>query len=483
LVKVVGEINGVVGTFLVDCGATTEFVDAGFAKRAELVEKESGARIRLADGVVSKSLGVADRVKFSLGLEKEKQGKGKKYTGRFEITKLSGYDAILGMSWMVQSQPQFLWGRRPVGVQVLVRTSNGQRRYKVLQTVEGEGSIEEQVSSISKEKGAKAMAEAEDVARMRRKRVREEEEEKEETRPRSEEEQAVMARLMKEFADVFPKELPKGLPPKRPGLEHRIFLKPHTRVPYRRPYRSGPAELKLVQDTIRDLEAKGFIKRSQSRYGAPVLFTPKKDGTPRMVIDYREINKITVKNGYPLPATEELFPVVHGSNYFSKIDLFSGYYQIRIAEEDREKTAFVTRYGSYEFLVLPMGLCNSPGTFMELMNYVFEKQLDKFVIVFLDDVLVFSKNLHDHERHMRDVLKILRVNRLYAKMEKCDLVRREVEFLGHNLGAEGLAQEVSKIEAVQKWPQPKSKSECVSSWAWRDTTASSWTGSVRSQHH
>ena len=463
IVKVVGEINGVVGVFLVDSGATTEFMDEEYAKKAGLSTRGSATRIRLADGVVSKSLGAVDGVHYSLGLERAKQGRGKKYLGKFEVTKLSGYDAILGMSWMVKSKPRFIWDRRPVGVEVLTRTSNGQRRFKSLQLVAGSGSIEaqEQVSSIGKERGAEAMAEAEKLARMRRKRAEEEEDEMDpdQSRPRSVEEQAVVDRLMKEFADVFPKELPAGLPPKRPGLEHRIHLKPHTRVPYRRPYRSGPAELKLVQETIRDLEAKGFIKRSQSRYGAPVLFTPKKDGTSRMVIDYREINRITVKNGYPLPAVEELFPIVQGSKYFSKIDLFSGYYQIRIAEEDREKTAFVTRYGSYEFLVLPMGLCNSPGTFMELMNYVFEKQLDKFVIVFLDDVLVFSRDLKQHEQHMRDVLKILRENRLYAKKEKCDLVRREVEFLGHNLGENGLAQEASKTEAVQKWPQPTTKSE------------------------
>jgi hypothetical protein len=460
LVKVVGEVQGVKGVFLVDSGATVQFMDKRFAEKVGLKANRSKTRIKLADGVVSRSLGSVNGVQFLVGLKRGREGRGKKYSSRFELTSLSGYDAILGMSWMKEAKPRFIWDREVVGIEVATRTVNGRKRFKELQLVEESGSIEEQVSSIGKERGAESMVEAEGMARMRRAKRRDEEEEMEQVaRPRSAEEQAVVARLMKEFVDVFPAELPKGLPPKRPGLEHRIKLKSHTKVPYRRPYRSGPAELKLVQDTIRELEAKGFIQRSQSKYGAPVLFTPKKDGTSRMVIDFREINKITVRNGYPLPATEELFPVVQGSNYFSKIDLHSGYYQIRIAEGDREKTAFVTRYGSYEFLVLPMGLCNSPGTFMELMNYVFEKQLDKFVIVFLDDVLVFSKDLKEHERHMRDVLQILRENRLYAKGEKCDLVRREVDFLGHRLGADGLAKEVSKTEAIEKWPQPKSKSE------------------------
>ena len=247
----------------------------------------------------------------------------------------------------------------------------------------------------------------------------------------------------------FRRNCRRDLPPRRANMEHRIKLKPYSRAPYRRPYKCGPAELKLVQETIREMEEKGFIQRSQSRFGAPVLFVPKKDGSPRMVIDYREVNKLTVKNGYPLPAPDELFPIVQGARYFSKIDLFSGYYQIRIAEEDREKTAFVTRYGSYEFLVLPMGLCNSPGTFMELMNYVFEKQLDRFVIVFLDDVLVFSKNLQEHEKHMKEVLTILRQQRLYAKKEKCDLVRSEVEFLGHRLGAKRIGAGTGEGEGDQ----------------------------------
>ena len=472
IVKVVGEINGVVGTFLIDSGATTEFIDEDFVKKAGLTTRMSGTRIRLADGVVSKSLGVVECVRYSLGLEKEKQGKGKRYSDKFEVTKLSGYDAILGMSWMLQAQLRFIWHRQPIGVEVVTRVKNGRRQYKVLQLASGPGSIEAQVSAMSREQVEAAVAELDreataaagaDGERAQVSRVRdaaeEIEKESEQDRPRSVEEQKVFDRLLKEFADVFPDALPAGLPPRRPGLEHRIRLKPHTRVPYRRPYRSGPAELKLVQETIRDLTAKGFIQRSQSRFGAPVLFTPKNDGTQRMVVDYREINKITVRNGYPLPAIEELFPIVQGSRYFSKLDLFSGYYQIRVAEEDREKTAFVTRYGSYEFLVLPMGLCNSPGTFMELMNYVFEKQLDRFVIVFLDDILVFSKDLKQHEQHMRDVLQILRTERLFANKKKCDMVRKEVGFLGHNLGEHGLAQESSKTEAIQRWPQPTTKSE------------------------
>lgn len=444
LLKVVGWINGQKGVFLLDTGATTEFVDARFAKAAGLQVLRSTAQIKLADGSLVGSAGITSATCFTLRCT---DGGAVQYCSQFEVTELAGYDAILGMSWFDQARPQFVWEGGPV--QLEVRGKSSSRTWRKLQLVPAVGI------------GPQAAAAIEDPKEVTVKRgAREEhiEPEKPAERKRSEPEQRVFERLMKQYGhEVFPADLPVGLPPSRPGLEHEIKLKAGAKTPYRRPYKCGPAELKLVQENIDNLMKKGFIRRSQSRFGAPVLFTPKKDGGMRMVIDYREINKVTIRNGYPLPATEELFPIVQGAEYFSKIDLHSGYYQIRIAEQDREKTAFVTRYGSYEFLVLPMGLCNSPGTFMELMNSVFEKQLDKTVIVFLDDILVYSKTLEEHEQHLCEVLDILRQNKLYAKMSKCDLVRTEVDFLGHRVGREGLTQETAKTQAMIDWQQPTKK--------------------------
>jgi hypothetical protein len=425
------------------------------------------SRIKLADGSIKNAAGVIEGVEYTV--ETEAQGKALRWDGTFEMTKLVGYDAILGLTWFELAKPRFEWDGR-MKVRVPTRNKNGRKRLKTLEAWTGEeepqyftekkvwwaNPVEQCHSAEKKEDEAEAMYASWKMAKKQRQ--EEEEEEEHIQAERTVEEQKIVEKLLKEFADVFPKELPAGLPPHR-GFTHRIKLRPHSKTPYRRPYKCGPVELKMLQETLREMEQKGFIQRSRSRFGAPVLFTPKKDGTPRMVIDYREVNKITVRNGYPLPTPEELFPIVQGARYFSKIDLHSGYYQIRIAEEDREKTAFVTRYGSYEFLVLPMGLCNSPGTFMELMNYVFEKQLDKFVIVFLDDVLVFSKDLQTHERQMREVLQILREQRLYAKLEKCDLVRKEVEFLGHLVGEKGLTQETGKVQSIKDWKTPTRKSE------------------------
>nr|GEW43699.1 RNA-directed DNA polymerase homolog [Tanacetum cinerariifolium] len=172
-------------------------------------------------------------------------------------------------------------------------------------------------------------------------------------------------------------------------------------------------------------------------WGAPVLFVKKKDGSMRLCIDYRELNRITARNRYPLPRIDDLFDQLQGAQFFSKMDLMSGYHQLRVKERDVSKTAFRTRYGHYEFLVMPFGLTNAPAVFMDLMNRVFHEYLDKFVIVFIDDILVYSKTREKHEDHLRIVLEILRQKKLYAKFSKCDFWLGQVAFLGHIISADG----------------------------------------------
>ena len=204
---------------------------------------------------------------------------------------------------------------------------------------------------------------------------------------------------------------------------------------------------------------KGFIRPSVSPWGAPVLFVKKKDGTLRMCIDYRQINKVTVKNKYPLPRIEDLFDQLRGASVFSKIDLRSGYYQLRVKEVDVPKTAFRTRYGHYEFLVMPFGLTNAPAAFMDLMNRVFHPYLDQFVVVFIDDILVYSKDAQEHEHHLRIVLQTLRENQLFAKLSKCDFWLKEVSFLGHIVSAEGIRVDPVRIEAIVYWKPPRNVTE------------------------
>ncbi|KAL0536802.1 hypothetical protein IC582_025764 [Cucumis melo] len=263
--------------------------------------------------------------------------------------------------------------------------------------------------------------------------------------------------VVRDYPDVFPEELP-GLPPHR-EVEFAIELEPGTVPISRAPYRMAPAELKELKVQLQELLDKGFIRPSVSPWGAPVLFVKKKDGSLRLCIDYRELNKVTVKNRYPLPRIDDLFDQLQGATVFSKIDLRSGYHQLRIKDEDVPKTAFRSRYGHYEFIVMSFGLTNAPAVFMDLMNRVFREFLDTFVIVFIDDILIYSKTEAEHEEHLRLVLQTLRENKLYAKFSKCEFWLKQVSFLGHVVSKAGVSVDPAKIEAVTGWTRPSTVSE------------------------
>ncbi|KAM0061895.1 putative nucleotidyltransferase, Ribonuclease H [Helianthus debilis subsp. tardiflorus] len=260
--------------------------------------------------------------------------------------------------------------------------------------------------------------------------------------------------IVREFPDVFPEELP-GLPPDR-EVEFTIDLIPGAEPISKAPYRMAPLELK---EQLQELLELGFIRPGVSPWGAPVLFVKKKDGSMRLCIDYRELNKITIRNRYPLPCIDDLFDQLQGAKCFSKIDLRSGYHQLKIKDSDIPKSAFRTRYGHYEFLVMPFRLTNAPAVFMDLMNRAFHEFLDKFIIVFIDDNLVYSKSKEEHEYHLRTVLEILRQKKLYAKFSKCEFWLYQVAFLGHVVSAEGISMDPAKVEAITKWPTPTSVTE------------------------
>ncbi|GJT04932.1 putative reverse transcriptase domain-containing protein [Tanacetum coccineum] len=263
--------------------------------------------------------------------------------------------------------------------------------------------------------------------------------------------------IVQNFPEVFPEDLP-GLPPTR-QVEFQIDLVPGAAPVARAPYRLAPSEMKELSEQLQELSDKGFIRPSSSPWGAPVLFVKKKDGSFRMCIDYRELNKLTVKNRYPLPRIDDLFDQLQGSSVYSKIDLRSGYHQLRVREEDIPKTAFRTRYGHYEFQVMPFGLTNAPAVFMDLMNRVCKPYLDKFVIVFIDDILVYSKNKQEHKEHLKLILELLKKEELYAKFSKCEFWIPKVQFLGHVIDSKGIHVDPAKIEAIKDWASPKSPTE------------------------
>jgi len=245
---------------------------------------------------------------------------------------------------------------------------------------------------------------------------------------------------------VFSDDITK-LPPEREvefAIDLMSGMSPISIVPYRK----SASELGELKKQLEELLEKQFIRPSVSPWGALVLLVKKKDGSMRLCVDYRQLNKVTIKNRYPLPRIDDLMDQLVGGEVFSKIDLRSTYHQIRVKAEDVSKTAFRTRYGHYEYFVMPFGVTNASGVFMEYMNRIFYPYLDQLFVVFIDDILVYSKSEEEHAEHLRIVLQVLKEKKLFSKLSKCEFWLREVSFLGHVISKGGIAVDPSNVDAV-----------------------------------
>ena len=257
--------------------------------------------------------------------------------------------------------------------------------------------------------------------------------------------------LLNRYSHVF--EAPSDRPPRRLH-DHRIPMQPNIGPVSVRPQQYPYYQKTEIERMVKELLQSGLIRPSNSPFSSPVLLVKKTDGTWRFCVDYRALNNITVKDKYPIPVIDELLDELHGARFFSKFDLRAGYHQIRVQEEDIPKTAFRTHEGHYEFVVMPFGLTNAPATFQSLMNDLFQPYLRKFILVFFDDILVYSKTWKDHLLHLQIVFHIFSTNQLFAKASKCQFGVPQVRYLGHIITASGVSVDPDKVQAVVAWPTP-----------------------------
>jgi hypothetical protein len=431
-----GTLDGHACKILVDSGCSEIALSRKFAEKLGVTLEAAEGSVQLANGTPQSVNQTLDPLSLSIR---------ESYTEalHFMVSDLS-YDVILGLPWLqlggkskctnwIKRTISFVYAGRPVTLEAgrpSKRALKSQFGDRVLNSVEVKRLIRKKrpiFQAILNLNGEVSVNSAPESERCKE--------------------------LQREFSDVFPQDLPGQLPPDR-GEPFKIETEPGATPVNRSIYRLSPSELEELRRTLDDLLQKGFIRPSNSPWGAPVLFAPKKDGGLRFCIDYRGLNKQTVKNAYPLPRADDLIDQLQGAQFFSKIDLRSGYWQIPIDADSVHKTAFRTRYGHFEWLVLPFGLTNAPAAFMGLMHTIFRDMLDKGVVIFLDDILIYSKSAEEHENLLREVFTRLRAQKLYAKESKCELWRTEVTFLGHVVNAQGVSMEASKVEAVNAWPRP-----------------------------
>jgi len=406
LMEIPGVIQGKVATFLIDTGATDNFVSStlfpGHSLPAQL--------FKLANGTTFTCKGPV-HLEFSVG---SFQGKA-----AFLVADLA-FDVVLGLKWLRSSGASLNLKEGSVSFPSLASLSP-------LQVV--------QVPQATTSSSPLALVDW------------------------PKEISPDLKAVLRQFTEVFPPSLPMVLPPDR-GCEFHIDLRPGTRPVVRPMRRFSPPDMAALRKETDDLLASGLIKVSDSEFGAQVLFVDKKDGTRRMCVDYRSLNEATVKDAYPLPLIDEIFDRLKSAKYFSKLDLRSGYHQLKMKPEDTHKTAFRTPYGSFEFLVLPFGLSNAPGAFMRMMDKVFPPhQFRDFLGPFIDDLLIFSSSWEEHLIHVKLVLSRLQEAKLYAKLSKCMFGVTQVEYLGHIISGGGISSHPGKVSAVQEMPAPKNVAE------------------------
>ncbi|KAJ3702738.1 hypothetical protein LUZ61_006443 [Rhynchospora tenuis] len=422
---------------LIDSGSTNSFIHPSIVQLNNITTVPSPPMlVNTASGSQLLSELKCQPITFSL--------QGHQFEGAFRVLEVQGYDVILGMDWIakvglvvidcVKGLVQLKQGDNTISLQV-------QGEVAEVKLCDGEVCI-----STEQKKGSDIIFAQLFVTQLGQ--VDTTISFSSQLTKLAPELQQVVAAYSTVFTD------PTTLPPIR-STDHQIPLL-HDTVPINiRPYRFSHFQKLEIEKIVEELLQTGYIRPSTSPFASPILLVKKKDQSWRLCVDYRKLNDLTIKNKFPIPIIDDLLDELHGAKYFSKIDLKSGYHQIRMCESDIHKTAFRTHMGHYEFTVMPFGLTNAPATFQALMNTIFQPHLRKFILVFFDDILVYSKTLADHVQHLSVTLQLLLDNRLFAKLSKCDIGTQKVEYLGHFITAEGVSTDPSKVEAMTSWPTPQ----------------------------
>ncbi|KAK8957341.1 hypothetical protein KSP39_PZI000693 [Platanthera zijinensis] len=420
--RIAGKLGHERVTILIDSGSTHNFITPAAAQKAgHAVDTGASFQVMVADGSKLRCEGVLKGVELRL------QG----YVCRTDVYLLPirGSDMVLGVQWLRQLKRVTTdWEKMTLEFSYLgtehclqgIRTSPLKEiSLRSLQRIEEEGSVMAMVLGIETIRSVPEPEQLQD--------------------------------LLVQFDDIF--QEPRSLPPAR-FRDHQIQLKAGVDPTNIRPYRYPHIQKTEIERSIREMLAAGIIRPSTSAFSSPIILVKKKDGSWRFCVDYRGLNQSTIKDKFPIPMIEELLDELHGASIFTKLDLRSGYHQIRMRDEDIHKTAFRTHDGHYEFLVMPFGLANAPSTFQAVMNEIFRPLLRRYVLVFFDDILIYSRSWEEHREHVRHVFHILREHQLYAKRSKCSFGQEEVEYLGHLVSAQGVRADPRKIESMVTWPQP-----------------------------
>lgn len=432
-IRMQGNIKNKLVNILIDSGSTHSFIDQTLVKQLGLVAEIIPPLSVIVADCNTKVINTSCKdVKYSI--------QGHTYATDLRLYPLGGSDIILGVDWLKLMNPvtfDFKQYKIRINKEGREIELQGNLPFGSIQAISGK-----KLQKLFKGKGATPQGYICLMTGMQ----------DHNADFKSNSAEPCLQQLLGEYEDVFAE--PKNLPPARQH-DHHIPLREGTQPINQRSYKVPYIQKAEIERQIKEMLHSGIIQESTSPFASPVILVKKKDAMWRMCVDYRKLNDATIKNKYPIPIIDELLDELHGACWFTKLDLRSGYHQIRVASADVYKTAFRTHQGLYEFKVMPFGLTNAPASFQALMNTVFQEELRKHVLVFFDDILVYSNGLEEHFQHLKGVLQRLREHQLYAKRSKCSFVQEKLEYLGHIISNEGVSTDPAKIKVMQEWPVPK----------------------------